>query len=103
MLKEMREEIASGGAVAVAVGVAIAFAGLYFVQALVVYLIFPVVSMIFGSSNFELNSFTINGSEFRYGAVIEGAIVFILVIAAGAFALRWLKGGDHGSGRGAGS
>lgn len=91
MFREAREEISSGGAVAVAVGVAIGFAAFELIRTAVDALVAPVVSVFVGASRLSLNSFTINGSEFAYGFVIQAALVFLLVVVAALFALRWLK------------
>lgn len=95
MFREVREVISNGGAAAVAVGVAIGFAALELVRVVVDGLIAPVISAVVGEARFSNNAFTINGSEFAYGLVIESAIVFLMVIAAAGFALRWLKGSDR--------
>jgi large conductance mechanosensitive channel len=52
------------------------------VQAVVSYLIAPLISVFIGNAEtFQLNAFTINGREFRYGAVIEAALDLILIAA----------------------
>jgi len=82
MLKGFKEFMARSDAIVVAVGLVIALSAFTLIQAIVLYLIAPLISVFVGDSLFEVNAFTIDGSEFRYGAVIEAAIIFIIVLAA---------------------
>ena len=83
MLKGFKEFIARSDLVTAAVGLLMALTGFYLLQAIVSYLIAPLISTFIGDSPFGLNSFTIDTSEFRYGAVIEAAITFVLASTAG--------------------
>jgi len=65
---------------AVAVVVGTAFAAL--VKALVADILTPIIAMIFGKPNFEKLSFTINGSHFLYGDLLNNLITFLSVAAA---------------------
>jgi large conductance mechanosensitive channel len=65
---------------AVAVVVGTAFAAL--VKALVADVLTPIIAMIFGKPNFEDLSFTINGSHFLYGDLLNNLITFLSVAAA---------------------
>jgi large conductance mechanosensitive channel len=65
---------------AVAVVVGTAFAAL--VKALVADILTPIIAMIFGKPNFEDLSFTINGSHFLYGDLLNNLITFLSVAAA---------------------
>jgi large conductance mechanosensitive channel len=65
---------------AVAVVVGTAFAAL--VKALVADILTPIIAMIFGKPNFEDLSFTINGSHFLYGDLLNNLITFVSVAAA---------------------
>jgi large conductance mechanosensitive channel len=87
MLKEFKEFMLRSDLVTVAVGLAMAFATFYLVQAVVAYLIAPLISVFVGDPVFEVNAFRVDSSEFRYGAVIEAAITFVLVAAAVYFLL----------------
>ena len=78
MLKELKEVILRSDAIAVAAGLVMAFATFYLVQAVVAYVIAPLIAVFVGDPVFEANSFSIGGSEFRYGAVIEAVITFAL-------------------------
>jgi large conductance mechanosensitive channel len=59
-----------------------ALANFALVQALVADLITPIIAAIVGEPSFEDLSFTINGSEFRYGHFINAMITFVSVAAA---------------------
>lgn len=77
MLK-LKEFMLRSDLIAVAAGLVMALATFYLVQAVVAYLIAPLISVFVGDPVFEVNSFSIGGSEFRYGVVIEAAISFVL-------------------------
>lgn len=82
MLKGLKQSMLRSDLATVAAGLLLALATLFLLQAVVAYLIAPLISVFVGSSPFELNAFTIDTSEFRYGAVIESAITFALAAAA---------------------
>jgi large conductance mechanosensitive channel len=65
---------------AVAFVVGTAFAAL--VQALVADLVTPLVAAVFGQPSFGALSFSLNGSEFRYGEFLNALITFLSVAAA---------------------
>jgi large conductance mechanosensitive channel len=65
---------------AVAVVLGVAFAAV--VTALVEGLLTPLIAAIFGKPDFSELSFTINGSVFRYGLVINALISFLLIAIA---------------------
>jgi large conductance mechanosensitive channel len=71
-----------GDLITVAVGLVMALATYGLVSAIVQGLITPIIGAIFGEQNFSYLSFSINGSEFAYGAVISAAIVFVTTAAA---------------------
>ena len=64
---------------AVAVVIGVAFAAL--VTALVTDLITPLIAAIGGKPNFDNLTFTVNHSEFRYGAFINALISFVIIAA----------------------
>jgi large conductance mechanosensitive channel len=70
-----------------AVGIVVGLAAFYLIQAVVDGLIAPLVAVFIGEPHFDLNSFTINGSEFSYGAVIEAGITVVLALAVAAAVL----------------
>jgi large conductance mechanosensitive channel len=81
MVQEFKEFMVRSDLLTVAVALVIALATFTLVQAIVAYLIAPLISVFVGSDALELNAFTVNGSEFRYGAVIQAAITFALALA----------------------
>lgn len=83
-------------AVVIAFAISIGIATYYAVSAIVDGLIGPLISVFIGVSHFELNSFTIGTSEFRYGAVLEATFTFALLIAVARAILR--RGGGSRAG-----
>ena len=76
MLKELTERrdlMAVGG------GLALGFAAVSLVQAVVFNLVAPLIAAFVGAPTFDANSFSISGSDFFYGGAIEAALVFAIV------------------------
>jgi large conductance mechanosensitive channel len=103
MLKGFKEFILRGNVVDLAVAVVIGAAFGAVVAAFVKDLITPLIAAIFGQTDFSSLSFTINKSEFFYGAFINAVVTFVLVAAAvyfvvvvpmNAVAARRAKGED---------
>jgi large conductance mechanosensitive channel len=82
MLKGFRDFVTKGNLIEVAVGLIMALATFALVQALVADLITPIIAAIVGEPSFGQLTFTINGSEFRYGDFINAAITFVATAAA---------------------
>lgn len=82
VLKAFKELISRSDLIAVAGGLLIALAGFTLVQAVVYGLITPLISVFVGDPLFAANSFRVDDSEFAYGATIEAAITFGLVLVA---------------------
>ncbi|SRR5579885_2498836 len=80
-LKEFREFVSRGSVLDLAVAVVIGAAFTAVINAVVQNLITPLVGMI-ASKDFSDLSFTINGSTFGYGFVINAALQFLFVSAA---------------------
>ncbi len=80
ILKEFREFISRGNVVELAVAVIIGASFTAVVSAVVKGLITPLVGMV-GGKDVRTMSFTINGSVFRYGLVINAVIYFVAVAA----------------------
>jgi large conductance mechanosensitive channel len=80
MIKEFRDFLFRGNVIDLAVAVVIGTAFTALVGALVAGLITPLVGMIF-SKDFSEMTFTINGSTFFYGTVINALITFVSVAA----------------------
>jgi large conductance mechanosensitive channel len=81
VLKEFREFILRGNLVDLAVAVVIGTAFSAVVTALVADLITPLIAAVGGEPDFNALSFTINGSEFRYGHFLNALLSFLLVAA----------------------
>src|SRR5687767_11225550 len=81
MLKEFRDFVLRGNVVDLAVAVVIGAAFGAVVTSMVENLITPLIAAIGGEPDFSALSFTINGSEFNYGAFLNAVIAFVLVAA----------------------
>lgn len=81
MLKEFREFILRGNMVDLAVAVVIGTAFGAVVTALVADLVTPLIAAVGGEPDFSALSFTINGSEFRYGHFINSLLTFLIIAA----------------------
>ena len=88
MLKGLREFVLRGNVVDLAVAVVIGAAFTLVINAVVQWLITPLIAAIFGKPNLDdVMTFTINGAEFSIGAVLTALINFLLVVAAVYFVL----------------
>jgi large conductance mechanosensitive channel len=82
MIKEFRDFILRGNVVDLAVAVVIGAAFTAVVNAFVTDLITPLVGAVTGGDQFFADkSFTINGSEFLYGDLINQVLTFLIVAA----------------------
>jgi large conductance mechanosensitive channel len=97
-LGNLRRTLREGDAVGIAVGVAIGLAVFYAVATVVTSLLFQVVAVFIGDSEFDLNSFTIKGAEFKYGVVIEYLAVVAIVVGLGLVYRSWVAKSDDGAG-----
>jgi large conductance mechanosensitive channel len=82
MLKGFRDFLLKGDLITAAVGLVMALATFALTEALVEDLITPIIAAIVGEPNFADLHFTINGSEFLYGAFLNALIVFVSTAAA---------------------
>jgi large conductance mechanosensitive channel len=82
VLKEFREFILRGNLVDLAVAVVIGTAFAAVIAALVADIITPIIAAIGGQPDFSDLTFTINGSEFKYGHFINAVITFLIIAAA---------------------
>jgi len=88
MLKGFREFVLRGNVIDLAVAVVIGAAFTLVINAVVQWLITPLIAAIFGQPNLDdVMAFTINGAEFSIGAVLTALINFLLVAAAVYFVL----------------
>ena len=82
VLTGFRDFITKGNLIETAVALVMALATTALVKALIDSLITPIIGAIFGEPSFAGLTFTINGSEFAYGAFINALIVFVSTGAA---------------------
>jgi large conductance mechanosensitive channel len=82
MLKEFKQFLLRGNVVDLAVGVVVGAAFGTVVSAFVSDLLTPFIAAIAKVPDFSGLSFTINGSKFMYGHLINAIISFVLVAAA---------------------
>jgi hypothetical protein len=57
----------------------------------VIYLLAPIITLFVGHSPLAVNSFNVGTTEFRYGAAIEGLLVFAAVVGLIAFWWRTMR------------
>ncbi len=82
ILSDFKKFLLRGNVVDLAVAVVVGTAFAAVVKALVADLLTPIIALIFGKSNFEDLSFTINSSHFLYGDFINALITFLSIAAA---------------------
>jgi large conductance mechanosensitive channel len=82
VLSGFKDFIARGNVIDLAVAVVIGAAFTGVVQAVVKDILTPLIAAIFGQQDFSSLTFTINGSEFKYGDLLNSLINFVLVAAA---------------------
>ncbi|HEU4736169.1 MAG TPA: MscL family protein [Solirubrobacterales bacterium] len=84
----MKEFVQRSDLITIAAGLLMALAVFALAQAVVAGLIAPLIAIFFGDDLFfSASAFTIHGSEFRYGVVIEAVLTFALAAAAVYFLL----------------
>jgi large conductance mechanosensitive channel len=81
VLKEFRDFLVRGNLIELAVAIVMGIAFGALIKSLVDNLVTPIIGMI-GGVDFSGESFTINGSTFKYGLFINDAITFVLTAAA---------------------
>jgi large conductance mechanosensitive channel len=82
VLKGFRDFLLKGDLITAAVGLVMALATFTLTETFVDSLITPIIGAVIGEPNFGQLSFTINSSEFRYGAFINALIIFAGTAAA---------------------
>ncbi|NNN01396.1 MAG: large conductance mechanosensitive channel protein MscL [Acidimicrobiaceae bacterium] len=86
VLKEFRAFALRANAVDLAIGVALGAAFTAVVQAIVSGLFTPLIAALFGKQNFSTLFFSVHGSRFSYGLVVN-AVVTLLIVAIVLFFL----------------
>ena len=79
VLKEFRAFALRANAVDLAIGVALGAAFTAVVQAIVAGLFTPLIAAIFGKPNFAALFFTMHGSRFEYGLVVNAMVTLVIV------------------------
>ncbi|KAI7835797.1 hypothetical protein COHA_010316 [Chlorella ohadii] len=82
-----RDFLLRGNVVDMAIGIVVGGAFTALVNALVTDLITPFISAIWGGTNFNELTFSINGSKFFYGHFINQLITFVIICAVLYFAV----------------
>ena len=82
MFKGFRDFLLKGDLITAAVGLVMALATFTLTETFVDSLITPIIGAVIGEPDFGQLSFTINHSEFRYGAFINALIIFVGTAAA---------------------
>jgi large conductance mechanosensitive channel len=81
MFREFRDFLLRGNVIDLAVAVVLGAAFTAVVTAFVADLVTPLIAAIGGQPNFSALTFTLNGSEFKYGDFLNALIAFVLVAA----------------------
>lgn len=81
MLKDFKAFILRGNVIDLAVGVAIGAAFATVIGSFTENLLTPLLAIPGDKASFSELSFTISGSEFRYGAFLDAVVSFVLVAA----------------------
>jgi large-conductance mechanosensitive channel len=79
-MKERVKQLEDSGIAQIAGGVALGMAVWNLAGALAGGLLTPLIAVFIGGSPFQFNSFTLWGSEFPYGLVIEALLAVVVVI-----------------------
>jgi large conductance mechanosensitive channel len=82
VLRDFKTFLLRGNVVDLAVAVVIGAAFGALVTAFVADLLTPIIAAIVGKPDFSALTFTINGSEFRYGAFLNSLFAFLSIAAA---------------------
>ena len=80
-MKDFKEFILRGNVIDLAIGVAIGAAFATVVTAFTENLLTPLLAIPGDAADFSDLSFTVSGSEFRYGAFIDALIGFVIIAA----------------------
>ena len=80
-MKDFKEFLLRGNLVDLAVGVVIGIAFAAVISAVVADLITPLIAAIGGQPNFAGLTFTVHKSTFKYGALINAIVTFLIIAA----------------------
>jgi large conductance mechanosensitive channel len=79
LIQDFKKFLFRGNVVDLAVAVVVGTAFTAVVKALVTDIVTPIIAAIAGQPNFENLKFTINGSVFRYGDLLNNIITFLSI------------------------
>jgi len=79
LLQDFKKFLLRGNVVDLAVAVVVGTAFTAVVKALVTDIVTPLIAAVFGQPNFENLTFTINGSVFKYGDLLNNLITFLSI------------------------
>jgi large-conductance mechanosensitive channel len=96
-MKERVKQLENSGIAQIAGGVALGMAVWNLASALVGGLLTPLIAAFIGENPFQFNSFTLRGSEFPYGLIIEAVLAVAVVALLLAVAFTTLGGRIRGS------
>lgn len=82
LITEFKEFAMGGNLIEIAVALVLALAFAAVVNALVTFLIMPIVGIIFGQPTFDSLTFTINDSIIFYGSFLTAVVTFLLTALA---------------------
>jgi large conductance mechanosensitive channel len=80
-MKDFKAFILRGNLVELAVAVVLGVAFAAVIASLVADLITPLIAALGGKQDFSSLTFTVNGSEFRYGSFINALLAFVVIAA----------------------
>ena len=80
-MKDFKAFILRGNLVELAVAVVLGVAFAAVIASLVADLITPLIAALGGKQDFSALTFTVNGSEFRYGSFINALLAFVVIAA----------------------
>ncbi|MBA2337295.1 MAG: large conductance mechanosensitive channel protein MscL [Acidimicrobiia bacterium] len=82
LINEFKEFAMGGNLIEIAVALVLALAFVAVINALVTFLIMPIIGIIFGQPTFDSLTVTINDSIIFYGSFLTAVVIFVLTALA---------------------
>ena len=82
ILKEFKDFLMQGSLITLAIAFVMGGAFADLLKSFVADVVTPIIGLIFGKTDFSNLFFTLNSSQFRYGAFITALITFVSIAAA---------------------
>jgi large conductance mechanosensitive channel len=82
MFRDLKKYLLRPDLLTLTIGFLLALALFTLVETLVRSMISPIVAAFFGEPGIDFKSFTINHSEFLYGALISAVLIFVVALFA---------------------